>query len=233
MKRACFFAVVGFFAGVAVRADQDVNHFRGFPVPPDEARILALTGVREYACHYEVQPTVKPESRNIPGSQNNYQQDFELFAEVYSGTTCTARYRLATSVNAFDDLAKPLTGLISVGWNEEQHKLTTVIENGQFYSPWHATVHLPDFNAVDAHFFENSTGERRHSTASGDFVVYPVVALCGERRFKIPGGFTGHETARDLLGLYQFVKARNAIIIYLYPARFGEEAPEKYDPIAP
>ena len=193
-------------AGV-LKAD-NVNHFRGFPPPPDEARILALTGVREFCAHYEVMPTVTPAQQNRPGSQNNYQQDLNFFAEVYSGTTCTARYRLAFAVNAFDDLSKPLTGLISVGWNEEQHELTSVVDNRQFYSPWSARIHLPAFEAVDAHYFEDAKGEKRHSEQSGDFVIYPVLGICGDRIFKIPGGYEGINDAARFLKICQFVKSQ-------------------------
>jgi len=204
-----------------VRAD-DLNHFRGFPPPPDEARILALTGVQEYCCHYEITFSASQAFHLLPGSQVHYQGDVMLFAEVYSGTTCIARYRLADSVNAFDDLGKPLTGTISLGWNEERHELISVIDNRQLYSPWHASVHLPDFDPVDAHFFEDSAGEKRHSAQSGDFVIYPVAGLCGDRRLKIPGGYEKILTAQQLLGLYQFVRAKNAVILYAFPTEGGD-----------
>ncbi len=224
----CLFAA-WLIGGAPSQADDVVNHFRSYPPPPDEARVLALTGVREFCCHYEVMPTVTPAQQNAPGSQNKYQQDLMFFAEVYQGTTCAARYRLSDCVNVFDALDRPLTGTLSLGWNEEQHELTSVIENGQFYSPWTEHVHLPNFDPVDAHFFENAKPEKRHAAESGDFVIYPVLGICGDRRLKIPGGYESIDDAPKLLGLYQFVKARNAVIIYAYPTE-GGDPPLKFDP---
>jgi len=215
-------------ASTSPAAAETVNHFRGFPPPPEEARILALTGVREFCCHYEIAPSTVRFLGKLPGP--GYQADFDLFAEVYAGTTCTARYRLALAVDAFTDPAKARTGIISIGWNEEQHELTSVLANDQFYSPWHASMHLPGFSAVDAHFFADAKAEQRHSASGGDYVLYPVLGICGERTYKIPGGYEGIDDAQKLLGLYKFVKAKSAVIIYLYSSSLGDEPDLKFDP---
>src|SRR5271155_3676335 len=92
---AVFAAVMLLSIRSAALAD-DVDHFRKFTVPLDEARILALTGVRELRCDYEITPT---DSAIVnQGNPVAYQQDFQLFAELYEGTTCVGRYRLSTSV---------------------------------------------------------------------------------------------------------------------------------------
>jgi hypothetical protein len=158
---AVFAAFILFGATRFATAD-DADHFRQFKVPSDEARILALTGVREFRCDYESLPSsLIP--RNKEESEFNYQQDVLLFAELYEGTTCVGRYRLAVSVNAFHDLKLPLKGILSFGWNQEKHELISVIDNEQFYSPWTASVFLKDFSYCDHFFFENSTPEKRHS----------------------------------------------------------------------
>lgn len=222
---------VALLGGTAAAGD-DANHFRGFHPPADEARILALSGVREYCCRYEIAPATIRFLRSLPlpAGKSSYQADFNLFAEVYSGTTCTARYRLAVAVNAFTDPVKPQTGVLSIGWNGEQHELTSVVDNGQFYSPWRGAVHLPEFSAVDAHFFADAKPEKRHSAAGGDYVLYPVLGICGDRSYKIPGNYEGIDDAQKLLGLYQFVKAKAAVIIYLYSTSLGDEPALKFDP---
>jgi hypothetical protein len=221
-------AVILVAAAISPAFADDVNHFRGFPPPPDEARILALTGVREHCCHYEIAPNSVRFLRSLTGN-GNYQADFNLIAEEYSGTTCIKRYLLSGAVDSFTDVTKPETGIVSIGWNEEQHTLTSVIENGQFYSPWTAHVHIPDFDPVDAQFFENSAPEIRHSKDGGDYALYPVLGICGSRTYKIPGQPGEHLDVKSLLGTYQFVKAKNAVIIYLYATSLGDVPPLKFD----
>jgi hypothetical protein len=206
----------------------DVDHFRQFEVPRDEARILALTGVREFRCDYESTPCPSP-LKNRDGSEVTYQENFNLFAELYEGTTCVGRYRLAVAVNAFNDLKAPLKGIFSFGWNQEKHQLISVIDNQQFYSPWTASLVLKDFSSVDHFFFENSTPEKRHSiTGTADFNIYPVVGICGERRLKM--NEIGFKDAISFLQVCGGARAKNALVIYLYKSSFGEEAPLQFNP---
>ena len=196
-------------------------------MPPDEARILALTGVREFRCDYEVMPSPSI-TQNIQGSQFNYQEDLQLFAELYEGTTCVGRYRLAVSVNAFNDLTLPLKGIFSFGWNNEKHELVSVIDNKQFYSPWTASLILKDFSYVDHFFFENSAPEKRQSEyEANDFNIYPVVGICGDRNLKI--SYWGITDVPSFLKVCKQSHAQKAIVIYLYKGLGGGDVPLKFD----
>ena len=229
LSLAVFAAVILFSTSGSTFAD-DEDHFRKFKVPSDEARILALTGVREFRCDYEVMPSPSLQ-QNIQGSQFNYQQDLQLFAELYQGTTCVGRYRLAFSVNAFHDLNTPLKGILSFGWNHEKHELISVIDNEQLYTPWTATLVLMDFSYVDYFFFENSTPEKRSSRYdSGEFEVYPVVGICGDRNFKI--NYSAETDAASFLKDCEHSRAKNAIVIYLYKSS-GGGPPLKFDESSP
>jgi hypothetical protein len=203
----------------------DPDHFLEVKVPPDEAHALALTGVREFSCSYQVLPP--PLLRqNPPGSEFNYQQDLQLFAELYEGTSCVGRYRLASSVNAFNGLNLPLKGALSFGWNSRSHELVSVIDNGQFYSPWSASAIFKDFSCRDHSFFENSAPEKRQRmTSEGpDFEIYPVVGICGDRRLKMQK--TGFANAASFLKACQNAGAANAVVIYLYKG--GGSVPLKF-----
>jgi len=203
----------------------DVAHFRKFKVPADEARILALTGGHEFRCDYEVTPS--DTAMTNQGNPIRYQQDFELFAELYEGMDCVGRYRLANSVNAFNDLNLPLRGILAFGWNDEKHELISVIDNEQFYSPWTASLVLGNFSYVDHFFFENSMPETRHSNyGTSDFKIYPVVGICGDRTHKMNEmGFTD---ASSFLKVCKFAGAKNALVIYLYKSN-GGDVPLKFD----
>jgi len=209
-----------FGASVPAVAD-DADHFRKFQVPGDEARILALTGVHEFRCDYEVMPT----ATDLPfsqGPQPNYQEDHFLFAELYEGANCVGRYRLAVAVNGFHDLKLPEKGIFSFGWNQEKHELISVIDNHQLYSPWTASLILKNFSYFDHFFFENSTPEKRHAQpGSPDPTIYPVVGICGDRSFKMPG--SGFTDVSSYLKACQNAHSKGAVIIYLYKSSFGEE----------
>jgi hypothetical protein len=210
-----------FAAGSALADDSD--HFRKFPVPPDEARILALAGIREARCDYEIHLDSKSFSPTSPG---HYQNDFELFAELYHGTTRIGRYRLPFAVNGFTDPSVPLKGIFSFGWSEEKHELTAVIDNGQIYSPWSASVVLQDFSYFDYHFFEDSAPEKRRDDYGGDEMnVYPVVGICGYRDHKM--NFERDQDATAFLGSCERAGAQHAIIVYLYKENNGG-VPLKY-----
>jgi len=216
-----------FLVGSTSRVFPDeTDHFRKFQVPPDEARILALTGVREFRCDYEInESNAKSFGINSP---SNYQQDFCLFAELYSQGKCIGRYRLARATSLFKDPKLPLKGIISIGWNAKDHELISVIDNGQFYTPWSAFVILKDFQCMDDFFFENSEPEKRHSDESGDFELYPVVGICGERNTKI--SYIGVSNAAAFLKRCQEAHARFALMIYLYKASGGEDPSLSFNP---
>jgi len=201
----------------------DLDHFRKVEVAADEARILALTGVRELRCDYEIMPAGAPLPIQGKGT-TNYQEDLFLFAELYQGGTFVARYRLSLAVDGFQEPKAPRKGSMAFGWNEERHELVSVIQNGQRYSPWTASVVLGDFSCVDHFFFENSHPEMRHSeTGTPDFPIYPVVGMCGDRNLKIQEfGFT--DAASYLLACSR-AHAKNALIIYLYKSEEGENPP--------
>jgi hypothetical protein len=215
-----------FGARGSVFAD-DADHFRQFTVPSDEARILALTGVREFRCDYEVMPSQS--AFKLLGAASNYQENHNLFAEFYEGTTCVGRYRLAVSVDPFHDLKLPLKGVLSFGWNQGKHELVSVIDNAQRYSPWSASLVLKDFSYLDNYFFENSTPEKRHSdSGTADFNIYPVVGICGERTFKMnESGFTN---VASFLKTCEHAHAKNAVVVFLYKSSMGEEPSLHFDP---
>jgi hypothetical protein len=223
------FAVSVLFGAVSPALADDVDHFRKFQVPPDEARILSLTGVHEFRCDYEVMPT----ATDLPFSQGplpNYQEDLFLFAEFYDEAgRCVGRYRLAVAVNGFHDLKVPEKGIFSFGWNQEKHELISVIDNAQTYSPWSASLVLKDFSYFDHFFFENSTPEKRHGEpGSPDPIIYPVVGVCGDRTHKMQeSGFT--DVNSYLKACYR-AQAKGAVIIYLYKSSFGEEPALPFNP---
>jgi hypothetical protein len=220
-------ALILFFSASAPAFSDDVDHFRQFKIPPDEARILALTGVREFRCDYEVMPSLS--AFKLLGSESNHQENHDLFAEFYEGTTCVGRYHLAVSVNAFHDLKLPLKGILSFGWNQKKHELISVIDNEQLYSPWTASLVLKDFSYCDHFFFENSTPEKRHSdSGTADFNIYPVVGVCGDRTFKMnESGFTD---VASFLKTCEHAHAKNAVVVYLYKSSMGEEPSLHFDP---
>ena len=199
----------------------DMDHFQELKVSPDEARILALADVRDFSCNYEVRPSPAT-PRNALGSGFNYQQELQLFAELYEGTTCVGRYRLGFSINALNDLSLPLKGILSFGWNSNAHELVSVIDNEQFYSPWSASVVLKDFSYSDHCFFETSAPEKRVGLVygSGNFDIYPVAGICGKRKLKINDA--GFANAASFLKACKNAGAKNAIVVYLYK---GSDSP--------
>jgi hypothetical protein len=212
--------LLGSFAACA----DDTDHFRKFKVPADEARILALTGVREFRCDYEIDP-YKPMNFN-----GIYQEDFELFAEVYAHEKCVGRYRLASAVNGLADPHAPLKGIFSFGWNEEKHQLVSVIDNAQFYSPWSKSMTIPSFSYCDYFFFENSKPEKRTSgyPSADNFSAYPVAGICGMRNSQM--STLGVEDVAGYLKVCELARADNVIIVYLYKGIGGGSAPLKFSP---
>jgi len=234
MRSLLLLAVVAaflFFGAVSHVLADDVGHFRKFAVPPDEARILALAGVREFRCDYEVMPSGSATDLFVSqGSPPNYQEDLFLFAEFYDeAARCVGRYRLARAVNGFHDLKLPEKGIFSFGWNEEKHELISVIDNHQMYSPWTASLVLKDFSYDDHFFFEDSTPEKRHAEpGSPDPLIYPVVGICGDRTLKMrENGFT--DVTSYLKSCFD-AHAKGAVMIYLYHSTFGEEPALPFNP---
>jgi hypothetical protein len=227
-KCLCATALILLFGIPPLILGDEADHFRKFTTPPDEARILALTGVREFRCDYEVAAASKAFLVN-PGPPLNYQENLLLFAEYFERGTCVARYRLSVAVDGFHDLKIPEKGIMSFGWNEDKHQLISVIDNQQRYSPWIGSLVRKDFSYFDSSFFENGAPETRNSdTGTSNFVVYPVVGVCGYRQHKLQE--SGYADSAAYLKACNLAQSKGAIIIYLYKSALGEEPPLKFDP---
>jgi len=219
-------AALIFFGASGTAFADDPCHFTRATVPRDEARILALAGVKpEFTCAYELSPMAK---LKISGSDKFLTDTtFQLFAELYTGTTCIARYRLAYAVTG--DIQE-LKGVISIGWKEFEHQLTGVVDNDERYSPWTTgAVTLPQFStdptASDFHFFETSQPELRHTATSGDITIFPVLGIRGASNLQFGAG-EGIATAAEFIDRCKTSGAKNAVIIYLSK---GSGDPLPYD----
>jgi len=209
-------AFVFFFCTSVPVFSDDPCHFIPSAFTRDEERILALAGVKpEFKCDYELSPM--PKLKESGSGKLFTDGTFQLFAEVYSGTTCIARYRLAYAVTSDD--APKIKGVISIGWKESSHQLTGVVDNDERYSPWTTgAVTLPQFSthptSSDFHFFDTSLPELRHSPTSGDVTIFPVLGIRGtcEAQF---GSKEGIATAADFLNRCKTSGAKNAVIIYI------------------
>ncbi|MEO8205283.1 MAG: hypothetical protein ABI615_03825 [Chthoniobacterales bacterium] len=197
---------------------EDVCHFQRVDIPRDESRLSALAGLREWRCDYEF-------SRFSPYAL--------LIAEVYKDGACVGKYRLSYAV--YDNTKKTKNGIISIGWQKNTDTLVSVNDNGEFYSPWAESIHLFDFQPVDAFFFSNSAPEKRKpekkNAAYRDFELYPVVGICGARNLKIAYGDI--TTAKQFLSACWSAKAKNAVIIYLYMTDGGDPAMNFSKPVKP
>src|SRR5262245_22871564 len=187
---------------------QDISHFRRADIPRSESRLSELAGVREFRCDYDLA---------------RFTQGTLLIAEVFRDGKCIDRFRLSRA--KYDESRKGKTGIISFGWQRDARDLVSVHDNGDFYSPWTASIHLPDFNPVDACYFADSRPEKRKPDKSGsghfDFELYPVIGLCGERTHKIR--YPEIADTQTFLKSCELAGAKDAVIVFLYLSPSDEE----------
>jgi len=192
---------------------QETSHFRRADIPRSEARLSELAGVREFRCDYDLA---------------RFTQGTLLIAEVFRNEKCIERFRLSRA--KYDKSRKGKTGIISFGWQRKTHDLVSVHDNGDFYSPWTASIHLPDFSPADAYYFADSRPEKRKAEKGGsgylDFELYPVVGLCGERTHKIR--YPEIADTQSFLKSCQLAGARDAVIVYLYLSPLDDEPAVKF-----
>jgi len=192
---------------------QDISHFRCADIPRSESRLSELAGVREFRCDYDLA---------------RFTQGTLLIAEVFRDRKCIDRFRLSRA--KYDKSRKGKTGIISFGWQRNAHNLVSVHDNGDFYSPWTASVQLPDFSPVDAYYFSDSRPEKRKPEKKGsgyfDFELYPVIGLCGERTHQIR--YSEVADTQSFLKSCELAGARDAVIVYLYLSPLDEEPALKF-----
>lgn len=197
------------FLFVAPAWSQDVSHFRRAEIPRNESRLSELARVREFRIDYEMA---------------RYSNSSILIAEVYRDGKCIQRYRLSHAVNT--TAKESNTGVISIGWQRDGHNLVCVHDNGNVYSPWTGSAHLPDFSPFDAYYFTDSLPEKRKSDKHGvDFELSPVIGLCGERYSQI--NYPKNGNAQSFLEACKNAESKDAVIIYLYSTD-GGDAPVEY-----
>jgi hypothetical protein len=190
---------------------QDVCHFRHADIPRNEARLSELARVREFRCDYE-----------FP----RFTQGTLLLAERFRNGKCIERFRLSRA--KYDSSRGDNTGIISIGWQRDAHNLVSVHDNGDFYSPWTGSAHLEDFDPVDACYFADSSPEKRKPDLEGsgyfDFALYPVIGLCGQRKYKI-----NYPDKADTQSFLQACRgAADAVVIYLYFSPYDEQPALKF-----
>jgi len=192
---------------------QDPSHFRRVDIPRSESRLSELAGVREFRCDYDLA---------------RFTQGTLLIAEVFRDGKCIERFRLSRA--KYDESKKGKTGIISFGWQRNSHDLVSVHDNGDFYSPWTASVHLRDFNPVDAYYFADSLPEKRKPDKKDSgyfyFELYPVIGLCGERSLQI--GYPKNGDTQSFLKACSLAGAKDAVIVYLYFSPSDEEPALKF-----
>jgi hypothetical protein len=202
------------FAVASSAWSQDVSHFRRAEIPRNESRLSELSRVREFRCDYDLA---------------HFIQGTLLIAEVFHDGKCVARYRLSRA--KYDTAKKGKTGIISIGWQRDNHDLVSVHDNGDFYSPWVASIHLPDFTPLDACYFADSAPEKRKPDRDGkgyfDFDLYPVIGFCGPRTRKIRYPEKGD--TQSFLDACRSGGAQDAVIIYLYFSPYDEEPALKFN----
>ena len=197
----------------ALAWSQETSHFRRAEIPSNESRLSELGRVREFRCNYELA---------------RFTQGTLLIAEVYRDGKCIDRFRLSRA--KYDESKKEHVGVISIGWQRDAHDLVSVHDNGDSYSPWTASVHLPDFNPVDAYYFSDSLPEKRKPDKEGsgyfDFELYPVIGLCGQRNLKIR--YPEIADTQSFLKSCELAGAKDAVIVYLYFSPLDEEPALKF-----
>lgn len=213
MKHASFYftTVCTIWAVVCAPASsQDASHFRRADIPRNEHRLLALAGVREFRCDYEL-------ARFAQGSL--------LIAELFRDGKCIQRFRLARAKH--DQSKKDKTGTLSIGWQGDAHTLVSVHDTGDSHGPWTGSIHLDSFIPEDACYFAESLPERRKSEGTGvDVELYPVLGLCGQRTHQIHYPEAGD--AQAFLKSCTSAGARDAVVIYLYSSPLDEEPALKF-----
>jgi hypothetical protein len=206
LAAACLLASCG--AGAATETSA---HFEALEIPANEARLSELARVREFRCRYNLAA---------------FTQGSLLIAEYYRDGKRAGTYRLSRA--KYDTRLGKKTGILSFGWNRDLHTLTSVQDNGDFYSPWTASIPLKNFAPLDAFYFSTSkpeerTPESKPSPGSLPFKLYPVLGLCGERTHKI--AYSQVREAKDFLKACQAAGARDAVLVYFYEsASDGEPA---------
>jgi len=192
---------------------QGTSHFRRADIPRNESRLSELAGVREFRCDYDLA---------------RFTQGTLLIAEVFRDGKCVDRFHLSRA--KYDPSKKGQTGIIAFGWQRNAHDLVSVHDNGDFYSPWTASIHLPHFSPVDACYFSDSRPEKRKPDKEGsgysDFELYPVIGLCGERVRQI--SYSEIANTQSFLKSCELAGARDAVIVYLYPSPLDEEPALKF-----
>ena len=189
---------------------QDTSHFRRADIPRSESRLSELAGVREFRCDYDLA---------------RFTQGTLLIAEVFRDGKCIDRFRLSRA--KYDKSKKDKTGIICFGWQRNAHNLVSVHDNGDFYSPWTASIHLPNFDPVDAYYFADSLPEKRKPEGSGfDFELYPVIGFCGQRTHKIRSPEAAD--TQSFLKSCDLAGAKDAVIVYLYFSSLDEEPAVKF-----
>ncbi len=196
---------------VATAWAQKTSHFRPAEIPRNESRLSELSGVREFRIDYEL-------ARSTQGTL--------LFAEVFRDGKCINRFRLSRA--KYDKSKQEKTGVISLGWQRDSRNLVSVHDNGAFYSPWTASVHLPDFSPNDAYYFSDSLPEKRKPDEKdgSDIELFPVIGLCGERSVQI--AYPKGGDAQAFLKACSSAGVKDAVVIYLYFSPLDEEPSLKF-----
>ncbi|MGB8352797.1 MAG: hypothetical protein WCD79_02830 [Chthoniobacteraceae bacterium] len=207
-KSALVFGLLSIFS---TAWSQDLCHFRRADIPRNESRLSELAGVQEFRCDYEL---------------SKYTQGTLLIAELYKNGKCVGRFRMSRA--KYDNSKKDTTGVISIGWQRDAHNLVSVHDNGDFYSPWTASIHLEDFTPFDAYYFADSSPEKQKHEDKGtpDFDLYPVLGICGQRTSQIAYPNVGN--TKSFLEACRAARAKDAIIIYAYYSEFDEEPGMKF-----
>ena len=178
---------------------EDVAHFNKLDIPASEARLSELARVREFRCSYE-----------LP----QFSQATLLIAEYYKDGKRVKVFPLAHA--KYDTRLKKTTGIISIGWHRDLHNLISVHDNGDMYTPWTASISLPDFTPADLCYFKDSSPEARkpESESGMDFTLYPVMGICGQREKKI--SYQDVKDKDSFLSACTQAGAKDMVLIYLY-----------------
>lgn len=201
--------IITIFCHVVTAWAQETSHFRRADIPRNESRLSELSGVREFRVDYDLA---------------RFTQGTLLFVEVFHDGKCISRFRLSRA--KYDKQEK--TGVISIGWQRDSRNLVSVHDNGAFYSPWTASVHLPDFSPHDAYYFSDSLPEKRKPDEKDGFDIelFPVIGLCGERSVQI--AYPKNGDAQAFLKACSSAGVKDAVVVYLYFSPHDEEPGLKF-----
>ena len=159
--------------------------------------------------------------------------DSQFVAERYQDGKCVSRrcFSLGKYGRSADGVYK---GVISFGWQMDDHKLVGVHDTGYFHQSGFAM--MPGFVATENgawSFFKDSFPEARTSKSGLHFDLYPIFGLRGSKPRTINGvelsGQTGTAASPPTQegAIKSYTNAPDAIIVYL---SFGVGNPDlEYD----